>query len=71
MELDAPGAIAWVVLLRGSDERPGLVRSRAAGALGILWLGSHIVAGANHLLVVVGVVLLIAGLVRRGARAIT
>lgn len=37
----------------------------------VLWLGLHIVSGAIHLLVVIGVALLIWGLVKRGARTIT
>jgi hypothetical protein len=37
----------------------------------VLWLGFHVVAGVIHLLVIVGAVLLIWGLVRRGARAVT
>jgi hypothetical protein len=37
----------------------------------VLWLGFHIVAGAIHLLVIVGVVLLVWGLVKRGAHAVT
>jgi hypothetical protein len=36
----------------------------------VLWLGFKIVSGLVHLLVVVGVVLLIWGLVKRGARGL-
>ena len=36
----------------------------------VLWLGFHMVTGAVHLLVVVGAVLLIWGLVKRGARTV-
>jgi hypothetical protein len=36
----------------------------------VLWLGFKIVGGLVHLLVVVGVVLLIWGLVKRGARGL-
>ena len=38
---------------------------------GVLWLGFKIVSGIVHLLVVVGIVLLIWGLVKRGARAVS
>jgi hypothetical protein len=37
---------------------------------GVLWLGFHIVSGAIHLLVIIGVVFLVWGLVKRGARAV-
>ena len=37
----------------------------------VLWLGFKIVSGIVHLLVVVGVILLVVGLLRRGARRIT
>jgi hypothetical protein len=37
----------------------------------VLWLGLHIVAGAIHLLVIAGVVLIIWGLVKKGANAFT
>ena len=36
-----------------------------------LWLGLHIVAGIVHLLVILGVALLLWGLVRKGARAVS
>lgn len=36
----------------------------------LLWLGFKIVSGVIHLLVIAGVVLLIWGLVKKGARAI-
>ena len=36
----------------------------------VLWLGFHIVTGAVHLLVIAGIVLLVWGLVKRGARAV-
>lgn len=39
-------------------------------AWAILWLGFHIVAGVIHLLAVVALVLIVWGLVKRGARAI-
>lgn len=35
----------------------------------VLWLGFKIVSGVVHLLVLAGVILLIWGLVKRGARA--
>ncbi len=35
----------------------------------VLWLGFHIVSGLVHLLVVVGLVILVWGIVKRGARA--
>lgn len=37
----------------------------------VLWLGLHIVSGAVHLLVIIGLVLLVWGLVKRGARAVS
>jgi hypothetical protein len=37
---------------------------------GVLWLGFHIVAGAIHLLVVLAVVFIVWGLVKRGAHAV-
>ena len=37
----------------------------------VLWLVFHIVAGAVHLLVIAGVALIIWGVVRKGAGAIT
>ena len=36
----------------------------------ILWLGLKIVSGVIHLLVIVGIVLLVWGLVKKGARAV-
>lgn len=36
----------------------------------VLWLGFQLVSGIVHLLVVVGVVLLVWGLVKKGARAV-
>jgi membrane-bound ClpP family serine protease len=39
-------------------------------AWGVLWLGFKIVSGIVHLLLVVGAVLLVYGLVRKGARAV-
>ena len=39
-------------------------------AWAILWLGFHMVSGAVHLLLIIGAVLLIWGLVKRGARAV-
>lgn len=36
----------------------------------VLWLGFHVVGAAIHLLLIVGVVLLVWGLIRRGARAV-
>jgi hypothetical protein len=37
----------------------------------VLWLGFKIVSGLVHLLVIVGVVLLVWGLVKRGARGLS
>jgi hypothetical protein len=37
----------------------------------VLWLGFKIVSGIVHLLVIAGVILLIWGLVKRGARALS
>ena len=37
---------------------------------GVLWLGFKIVSGIVHLLVIVGVVLLVYGLVKKGAKAV-
>ena len=37
----------------------------------VLWLGFQIVSGVVHLLVVAGLVLLVWGLVRKGARAVS
>ena len=37
----------------------------------VLWLGFKIVSGLMHLLVVVGVVLLVWGLIRKGANAVS
>ncbi len=36
----------------------------------VLWLGFHIVAGLVHLLIIIGVILLVWGLIKRGARAV-
>lgn len=36
----------------------------------VLWLGLKIVSGAVHLLVIAGIILLVWGLVKRGARAV-
>ncbi len=36
----------------------------------VLWLGFKIVSGVVHLLVIAGIVLLVWGLVKRGARAV-
>ncbi len=36
----------------------------------VLWLGFHIVSGLIHLLVIVGIILLVWGLIKRGARAV-
>lgn len=36
----------------------------------VLWLGFHIVAGFIHLLIVIGIILLVWGLIKRGARAV-
>ena len=36
----------------------------------VLWLGFQIVSGVVHLIVVAGVVLLVWGLVKKGARAV-
>lgn len=37
----------------------------------VLWLGFKIVSGVVHLLVVIGLALLVWGLVKRGARAVS
>ena len=37
---------------------------------GILWLGLKIVSGVIHLLIIVGVVFLVWGVAKRGARAV-
>lgn len=37
----------------------------------VMWLGLKIATGLIHLLVVVGLVLVVWGLIKRGARAIT
>lgn len=39
-------------------------------AWGVLWLGFNIVSGVVHFLVLLAVVLIIWGLVKRGARAV-
>jgi hypothetical protein len=36
----------------------------------VLWLGFKIVSGVVHLLVIAGIILLVWGLVKRGARAV-
>ena len=36
----------------------------------VLWLGFHIVSGIIHLLIIVGVILIVWGLIKRGARAV-
>lgn len=36
----------------------------------VLWLGFHIVAGFIHLLIIIGIILLVWGLIKRGARAV-
>jgi hypothetical protein len=36
----------------------------------VLWLGFKIVSGVVHLLVIIGVVLLVWGLLKKGARAV-
>lgn len=36
----------------------------------VLWLGFHLVTGLIHLLVIVGVILIVWGLVKRGAHAV-
>lgn len=36
----------------------------------VLWIGFKIVSGLVHLLVIIGIVLLIWGLLKRGARAL-
>ncbi|MCU0627304.1 MAG: hypothetical protein MUF21_12590 [Gemmatimonadaceae bacterium] len=38
---------------------------------GVLWLGLKIVSGVVHLLIIVGLALIVWGLVRRGARAVS
>lgn len=40
-------------------------------AWGVLWLGFNIVSGLVHLLVVIGLVVLVWGLVKRGAGAVS
>ncbi len=37
----------------------------------VLWLGFHVVSGLIHLLVVVAVVMIVWGLVKRGASAVS
>ena len=62
---------------RRTDHHPG-VSVHILGWLGIvllvlwvvLWLGFKIVSAVVHLLVLIGVVLLIWGLVKKGARAV-
>jgi hypothetical protein len=36
----------------------------------VLWLGFHIVAGVIHLIVLVAIVMIVWGLMKRGARAV-
>jgi len=36
----------------------------------VLWLGFHIVGWIIHLLIIVGIILLVWGLIKRGARAV-
>jgi hypothetical protein len=36
----------------------------------VLWLGFHIVGWIIHLLIIVGIILLVWGLIQRGARAV-
>ena len=36
----------------------------------VLWLGFHIVSGLVHLLVIVAVVMIVGGLIKRGANAV-
>jgi hypothetical protein len=36
----------------------------------VLWLGFHIVGWIIHLLIIIGIVLLVWGLIKRGARAV-
>jgi hypothetical protein len=36
----------------------------------VLWLGFHIVSGIIHLLIIIGVILIVWGLIKRGARAV-
>lgn len=37
---------------------------------GVLWLGFHVVSGLVHLLVLVAIVMIVWGLVKRGANAV-
>ena len=37
----------------------------------ILWLGFHVVSGLVHLLVIAAVIMIVWGLVKRGARAVS
>ncbi len=37
----------------------------------VLWLGFHVVSGLIHLLVVVAIVMIVWGLVKRGASAVS
>lgn len=39
-------------------------------AWAVLWLVFHVASGLIHLLVIIGVVMLVWGLVKRGARAV-
>jgi hypothetical protein len=36
----------------------------------VLWLGFHIVGWVIHLLIIIGIILLVWGLIKRGARAV-
>jgi hypothetical protein len=36
----------------------------------VLWLGLHIVSGLVHLLVIAGVVMIVWGLIKKGAKAV-
>jgi len=36
----------------------------------VLWLGFHIVSGVIHLLIIIGIIMLVWGLIKRGARAV-
>ena len=37
---------------------------------GVLWHGFHVVGGLVHLLVIAGIVMIVWGLLKRGARAV-
>jgi len=36
----------------------------------VLWLGFHIVSGLIHLLIIIGIIMIVWGLIKRGARAV-